>query len=53
MTEKLNTVQNGKGDRERIGDRKRFGDNYDLINWKKKELYNDTEKQIHKDRQGN
>lgn len=26
----------GKGDRERIGDRKRFQENYDAIDWKRK-----------------
>lgn len=33
---KLDTVTNGKGDRDRIGDRKKFGENYDQIDWKKR-----------------
>jgi hypothetical protein len=32
---KSNTVKNGKGDKNRIGDKKRFDSNYETIDWRK------------------
>ena len=34
---KSNTVQNGKGSKDRVKNRKVYNDNYDLIDWKKKD----------------
>lgn len=44
---KLNTIQNGKGDKPRpIKNKKKYNDNYDLIFRKKKKKELETENQV-------
>lgn len=46
---KLNTVQNGKGSKKRPTDIKKFIDNFDDINWTRKETSNNNNNEKHTD----